>query len=167
MKGRKPKPTSLKLIDGNPGNRAINGHEPRPDPSLPDPPDHLSEDAKTEWGRVAATLSGLRMLTDLDRASLAAYCMAYGRWVQAERAIAVMAERDLLTGGLMIRTSNGNAIQNPLIGTANKAASDMVRYAAEFGMTPSARSRFTLGPNLMVPGRFGSLLQPVRKPWET
>ena len=39
----------------------------------------------------------------------------------------------------MIKTSNGNAIQNPLIGTADKADSDMVRYAAEFGMTPSAR----------------------------
>lgn len=52
-----------------------------------------------------------------------------------------MAKRDPLTGGLMIKTTNGNAIQNPLIGTANKAMSDMVRYAAEFGMTPSARSR--------------------------
>jgi len=52
-----------------------------------------------------------------------------------------MAERDRLTGGLMIKTSNGNAIQNPLVGIANKAMADMVRYAAEFGMTPSARSR--------------------------
>ena len=56
-------------------------------------------------------------------------------------AIAKMAEKDQLTGGLMIKTSNGNAIQNPLVGTANKAASDMMRYAAEFGMTPSARTR--------------------------
>jgi len=41
----------------------------------------------------------------------------------------------------LIKTSNGNAIQNPLVGTANKAAADMMRYAAEFGMTPSARTR--------------------------
>jgi len=61
--------------------------------------------------------------------------------VQAERALARMAERDLLTGGLMIRTTGGNAIQNPLVGTANKTMADMMRYAAEFGMTPSARSR--------------------------
>ena len=54
-----------------------------------------------------------------------------------------MAEKDQLTGGLMIKTSNGNAIQNPLVGTANKAAADMMRYAAEFGMTPSARTRIT------------------------
>ncbi len=55
-----------------------------------------------------------------------------------------MGKRDLLTGGLMIKTSNGNAIQNPLVGTANKAVSDMVRYAAEFGMTPSARVRLAV-----------------------
>jgi P27 family predicted phage terminase small subunit len=72
--------------------------------------------------------------------------MAYGRWVQAERAIAKMAEKDQLTGGLMIKTSNGNAVQNPLVGTANKAAADMMRYAAEFGMTPSARSRISAEP---------------------
>ena len=57
-----------------------------------------------------------------------------------------MAEKDQLTGGLMIKTSNGNAIQNPLVGTANKAAADMMRYAAEFGMTPSARSRLAALP---------------------
>ena len=66
--------------------------------------------------------------------------------VQAERASAKMAEKDQLTGGLMIKTSNGNAIQNPLVGTANKAAADMMRYAAEFGMTPSARSRIAAQP---------------------
>ena len=52
-----------------------------------------------------------------------------------------MAERDQLTGGLTIKTTNGNAIQNPLVGMANRAMADMVRYATEFGMTPSSRSR--------------------------
>jgi phage terminase small subunit len=32
------------------------------------------------------------------------------------------------------------------VGTANKAAADMMRYAAEFGMTPSARSRISAEP---------------------
>jgi hypothetical protein len=33
---------------------------------------------------------------------------------------------------LPIKTSNNHAIQYPLVGTADKVASDMVRYAAEF-----------------------------------
>ena len=85
-------------------------------------------------------------MSNVDRAALAAYCQAYARWAQAERSIAKMAERDLLTGGLMIKTSNGNAIQNPLVGTANQAMAAMMRFATEFGMTPSARSRIAAEP---------------------
>jgi P27 family predicted phage terminase small subunit len=140
-RGRKPTPTHLKLVRGNPGKRPVNQAEPKPQVVLPSPPAELSEDALAEWHRVAAELHRLGILTEVDRAALAAYAQAYGRWVQAERAAAKMAEKDTLTGGLMIRTTNGNAVQNPLIGVANKAMADMVRYAAEFGMTPSARSR--------------------------
>lgn len=109
------------------------------------PPPFLCDDAKVEWGRISAELYALRVLTNLDTGVLAAYCQSFAVWKQATEAINVMAKGDLLTKGLMIKTTNGNAIQNPLVGTANKAAADMVRYAAEFGMTPSARSRLTGG----------------------
>lgn len=140
MRGRKSKPSHLKVVTGTerPGRR--NEAEPKPDLSVPAPPPHLSDEAKVEWGRVCDDLYRLGILTDLDRAALAAYCQAYGRWVHAERALAKMAEGSA-TGGMIIKTKSGNAIQNPLVGAANKAMSDMMRYAAEFGMTPSARSR--------------------------
>ena len=144
--GTKPKPTHLKLVTGNPGKRALNRKEAKAKAVIPAPPRHLTADAVEEWNRVATELYNLGILSEIDRAALAAYAMAYGRWVQAERAIAKMAEKDQLTGGLMIKTSNCNAIQNPLVGTANKAAADMMRYAAEFGMTPSARSRIAAQP---------------------
>ena len=35
---------------------------------------------------------------------------------QTERAIAEMGKRDMLTGGLRIKTSNVTVIQNPLVG---------------------------------------------------
>jgi P27 family predicted phage terminase small subunit len=94
---------------------------------------------------MADELYSLGLLTRIDRAALAAYCKAYERWVLAEQALAKMAERDLLTGGLMIKTTNGNAIQNPLVGTANRAMLDVVKFASEFGMTPAARSRIEAG----------------------
>ena len=144
--GTKPKPTHLKLIEGNRGKRPLNRKEAAVPAALPVPPPHLTADALEEWNRVAIWLHRIGLLSEVDRAALAAYAQAYGRWVQAERAIAKMAEKDQLTGGLMIKTSNGNAIQNPLVGTANKAAADMMRYAAEFGMTPSARSRIAATP---------------------
>lgn len=146
-RGRKPTPTSLKLVKGNPGRRPLNEKEAQVRLSQPSPPPFLSDDAKVEWGRVVGTLYNAGLMTELDRAVLAAYCQAYGRWAQAERALAAMAEKDPINYALMIKTKSGNAIQNPLVGSANKAQADMVRYAAEFGMTPAARSRVQAGPN--------------------
>ena len=143
QRGRKPKPTHLKVVQGNPGKRTLNTDEPQPEYTLPDPPDHLNEDARIEWDRTAAQLFRMGILSQADRGTLAAYCQAYGRWVQAERALAEMAQHDSRTHGLLIRTSKGTAVQNPLVGTANKAKADMMRYAAEFGMTPSSRSRLS------------------------
>ena len=47
-RGRKPKPTAVKIDEGNPGKRRINGREPKPPASLPDCPAHLSDEAKLE-----------------------------------------------------------------------------------------------------------------------
>lgn len=143
MTGRKPKPTALKLLTGNPGKRALNRDEPTPDTPLGAPPAHLSAPALAEWDRIAAGLVGSRIATDLDAGIVAAYCQAYGRWSDAEEALAQVSNG---AKGLVIKTKSGNLIQNPLVGIANKAMADMARYAAELGLTPSARSRVTCAP---------------------
>lgn len=144
-RGPKPTPTHLQLVRGNPGKRKL----PKKEDELPvvveevTPPAFLSDDAKVEWGRMINALVALKLVSQLDRAALGAYCQAYGRWAQAERALAAMRERDSNTHGLLVKTTGQNVVQNPLVGIANKAMADMVRYAAEFGMTPSARVRLT------------------------
>jgi len=45
-----------------------------------------------------------------------------------------------------------------LIGIANKAAGDMVRFATEFGMTPSARARLGVDPGKKVKSKFDGLV---------
>ena len=146
--GRKPKPTALKLLTGNPGGRKLNPNEAKPELAQPSPPDFLNEHAKEEWDRVAGTLFRTGLMTELDRSVLAAYCQSYGRWVQAERALAQMAEAQAdAVPALTIVTHNGTAMQNPLIGIANKAKADTVRYALQFGMTPSARSKVSASPH--------------------
>ncbi len=146
MRGAKPKPTRMKELAGTLRPHRTNPAEPRPDPAIPDPPDHLTEAARSEWARVTGELHVLGILSNLDRGALGAYCQAYGRWAAAEEALARMAEKDAVTAGIIIRTRTGNAIQNPLVGAANKAMADMVRYAAEFGLTPSSRTRVSAAP---------------------
>lgn len=166
--GRKSKPTALKLVTGNPGKRPLNANEPIPTqaPAPPTPPRHLTKEARAEWARVCRELWLLGLLSSLDTSLLAAYCDSYATWVEARRAIeAVRKEEQRLDriiakriaagqealetnhsafGGLLVYTSNGNVIQNPLIGIMNKAKLDMVRFGAEMGMSPSARSRINV-----------------------
>jgi P27 family predicted phage terminase small subunit len=147
MKGRKPKPTSLKIVTGNPGRRKLNNKEPKPkkiNNGIPEPPEHLSEYAKKEWYYVVGSLHQCGILTDIDRGGLAMYCQSYARWKKAEEAIQLMAEKNPSGGGLVIKTTNGNMIQNPLVGTANTAMRDAMRFAAEYGLTPSSRARLEI-----------------------
>ncbi|WP_417208440.1 phage terminase small subunit P27 family [Antarctobacter sp.] len=108
MRGRKPKPSGLKLVTGTDRSDRQNPSEPKPQPACPEPPDHLKGEARAEWDRVCGQLCALGILSQIDRAALAAYCQAYGRWVQAETALDVMAHRDTVTHGLMFRIQGGN-----------------------------------------------------------
>ena len=64
------------------------GSRNRPEPVRPTCPAHLSAPAKAEWKRLAGSLHEIGLLTQVDRSVLAAYCQAYGRWVEAERKLA-------------------------------------------------------------------------------
>ena len=144
-RGRKPKPSALKLVTGNPGNRPMNEDEPIVvSPDLPDAPAILTGIALDEWNELAPALYNCGILSIIDKNALAAYCQAVQIWKQAKTALDKMAESDLLTSGLMIKTTNGNFIQNPIVGTLNKAANDMIRFSAEFGLTPSSRTRLSV-----------------------
>lgn len=133
MAGRKPKPTSLKLLDGNPGHRAINRNEPKFG-GVPTCPKHLSKVAKAEWKRVSGELIAQGLLTTVDRAALAAYASCWSRWI--------VAEENIEKFGLVIKSpKSGYPIQNPYLGVANTALDQMRKFLIEFGMTPSARSR--------------------------
>jgi P27 family predicted phage terminase small subunit len=85
----------------------------------------LNEEAIAEWSRIGEELRRLHLLTVADTKPLAAYCASYARWAAAERALKVMAERDPLTKGLMVKGSLGNPVQNPLVKVAAAAARDM------------------------------------------
>jgi len=69
----------------------MNENEPKPEAAIPECPPELSPAARKEWDRLVGELSALRMLANLDRAALAAYCGAYALWAEATEAIKSMA----------------------------------------------------------------------------
>jgi P27 family predicted phage terminase small subunit len=158
-----PVPTRLKLLRGNPGHQKLNKNEPQPTipPEPPEPPAFLVPAAKDEWWRTAPELWRLGMLTVLDIAVFGAYCQSCGRWQQVEELLAQQAERDPETGALLIKSSTGSLMQNPLLHVAARAAASMIRFGAEFGMGPAARSRVAGSfAAQMAPSKFGNLIAP-------
>jgi phage terminase small subunit len=83
MRGRRPKPTRIKALTGNPGKRPLNAHEPRPEPALPECPPELGPAAQRERVRLTGELAKLNLITNLDRGALATYCGAYGMRAEA------------------------------------------------------------------------------------
>jgi P27 family predicted phage terminase small subunit len=159
MPGPPPTPINLRVLRGNPSKRRLyRGLEPECPPEVPACPDFLIGYACDEWHRVSPGLHALGLLSVLDVQPLAAYCMAYHRWREAEELLAEMAGRDQVTKGLLVKTAEGNARINPLTRMSRRAASDMVRYAGEFGFSPAARARIAAGVHVQPAGKFDGLL---------
>lgn len=133
MVGRKRVPTSLRVARGNPRGKPLPKHEPKPDLGAI-MPDDLSDAAKRHWDVVSKRLVKFGILTVADSLAFEVYCELYVRWKEAERKLKVE--------GLVIHSKRAHrGVQSPYVTIANKTARELRMYMAEFGMTPSSRSR--------------------------
>lgn len=132
-----PKPKNLKLVQGT-----FKKQEEKPcTKSLPDCPPHLSELAKKEWERILPIIERWNLVSELDTASLALYCVSYARWQEAETMLARIAAE---TGdSLVIMSPSKFPVQNPYLSIANRAMEDCYKYLQQFGLSPAARTRVT------------------------
>ena len=147
MRGRPPKPSKLKLLEGNPGRRPINDREPTPTGPLTKP-DFISGDAAREWDRaVGAMPPGL--YTAADAPVFAVYCVA---WVLFRNALAQVAKEGMTAIG-----STGQKVAHPSLAIAAKQSEIILKAADRLGMSPVARARLTVGET-PGGGKFDGLL---------
>lgn len=138
-------PDNVRVLTGNRGKRALtnNAGMLSPEIEIPDCPDHLNAPAKREWRRVAPELMKIRIITQLDMGALAAYCQAYGRWVEAETRIKELNDAGKKTGskgaGLYDLTPNGFKQMSVWLQISNRSTAEMHKWLSEFGMTPASR----------------------------
>jgi len=135
-RGRKPKPTALKVLEGNPGKRPLNKNEPKPEKKAPRCPSWLEPEAKKEWRRMSKQLEELGVLTQVDAAAFAGYCQAYARWKEAEEFLS--------KHGTIFKTPSGYIQQVPQVSIAQTYLKIMKDFCSEFGLTPSSRSRINV-----------------------
>jgi P27 family predicted phage terminase small subunit len=133
MKGRKPKPMRLRLLEGNPSKRPLNEHEPPIIPGRPEPPDYMTDEARDEWRRMCDRLEGMGILSLADWPLLVLWCDTWLRYIEAEHKLQRM--------GALITTPNGSIQNNPVYCQRNEFARQLTKMAAEFGLGAANRSR--------------------------
>lgn len=133
-RGPAPKPTALRLIDGDRESR-INRAEPVPRSGELACPEDTPDDVRAVWDYTVAELEHMGIDTPADRDTLLCFCWAVRNHREASR---VLAQSPILVKG-----QHGTWVRNPAIIEQGKAAAIIRAFAQEFGLTPSARSQIT------------------------
>ena len=136
--GRRPLPTAIKILRGNPGKRPLNPNEPTlaaADASFDVPPAELAGDtaAAAEWRRVAPLLRAAGLVSHSERSALTALCQQWSRYLAAHAQVIAL--------GMCIESPNRIPATNPYLAVADRALTHCHRLWAELGITPSGRAR--------------------------
>lgn len=133
LRGPTPKPTALRLLHGEKNKDRINTDEPIPRDALPVCPDTADPQVRAVWDYTMRELAAMKIVAAADRDALLCYCEAV---VNHRKASALLAKSEVLIKGI-----HGNPVRNPALAVQRDAAELIRRYAQEFGLTPSGRSR--------------------------
>lgn len=145
---RPPKPTSLKLIAGNAGKRALNKQEPDPD-YLQDltPPTWLSASAKLVWDEMAPQANKAKLLTAVDVQAFAMGCVAVAEYRKATAKVdavgSIKTKHEKNEEGVLVELGEH---LNPWAGAQSMYFKQAMAMFAQFGMTPRARTGIAIQP---------------------
>jgi len=136
MRGRPPKPTEIRELEGNPGKR------PLPEPvriqgkAALEKPRGMPKAAQEAWDLIVPSLLEVGVVDGVDALALEAMCLAY--WQMKE------AEKLLKKDGILSTGSQGQLVEHPAAGTMRAASSLFAKYAEQYALTPVARTRLGL-----------------------
>ena len=152
---RKPKPSHLHVVEGTARvDRHDFADEPKQPPGTPRLPVHLSPHAKDAWRKLAPLLASMGVLTVADAMALERLCECYAEVRTLQKAISD-------AGGpfYQTKTDKGDTMHRvrPEQTTLQNADMRLKAYLAEFGLTPSARTR------VKVAGEGGAKDDPLNK----
>lgn len=152
-RGPAPKPTALKLRDGETRPSRINAEEPIPAQEPPKPPDDMTKEAKRVWRHVLKVMP-TGVIVSADRDILRLYCDVVSEY-----------SKHLAILDLPIRqNSRGDWVVHPLHRVVRDEREQIRLLARELGLTPAARANLRmdaeagadvlagLGPMLQVVG---------------
>lgn len=139
-RGPAPLPTAIKEARGTQKSTRTNKSEPKPKRGDPGIPESLrkSKEGRELWTKLVKQLDKMKVLTIADGAALEGLCRSYLRATEADK----MVEKH----GLLVKTAWGTLQSNPAVSVSRSSWAEVRKFAQEFGLTPSSRSRVTEVP---------------------
>lgn len=135
-RGPKPKPTTVRELEGNPGRLPINHDEPACI-GVPVCPEYLSDDARAVWETIMTSVPP-GMITVADAPLLTCYCEAVAQ--HKEASIRLREEKDLLGGRMVTRSGK----PSPYLRIMEQSARTMAMLATRLGLSPADRTGIKL-----------------------
>lgn len=140
--GRRPKPTALHVLNGNPSRKNLNKNEPRPPAGDIAKPAGLTAGAGAVWDEIAPVCLAMGTLTTADIRAFATFCELQSTMQQAS------ASKDGRALFRLEREEENDAQVAIVIDAALKlereTAAALRPYYELFGLTPVARARIAL-----------------------
>lgn len=133
--GRRPKPTALKIAEGNPGKRKLNALEPKLAPGEPPMP-KLDKAEADVWHATVPVLLDMGVLTAADGAKLADYC--------ADCVIEQRIRKSIKRGGIFVHGQYGQLSESAAMRALDRVLKRKHQFYTEFGLTPAARSKIKI-----------------------
>jgi len=134
-------------------------------PSLPDPPEHFTDEQQTLWRDIGGQLAARGLMTDLDGPAFELLIGAYVGMVQAQK--------ELANDSLIVYVGElQTPMANPLIHVIQKSTTLLKWALCQFGCTPSSRTGIvpakrvpkTIDPMLALLGGQKTPKKPAKAP---
>ena len=159
-RGPSPKPTRIRILEGNLGRRPLPANEPQYSVGIPERPKGMSAGARKVWDQLVSEMAPSGVLRTVDGLALRQLCedeqmlesLRQGMF-QMTREIVKKAkeQKKELPGGALIQLSRTIEGRRTL-STMRELSAQIIVQRREFGLTPASNGRVQTAP-----GSFASL----------
>lgn len=151
--GRRPKPTALKVLRGNPGQRKLNEREPIPPKGEVVKPE-MALGVSQVWDELAPACLAMGTLTTADVRTFVTLCELQATFDMARAEKARVGFSPFLHTTMVDSAGNEhqNVKEHPALSLERKTAAALKPYYEKFGLESVARARMSV-PKTDVPAQ--------------
>lgn len=168
--GRKRTPTAVKMLHGAKIRHDV-AREPQGAPGVPAMPTYLADDALAvaAWGRFAATLADLKVLTTAHALPLALLAETVADLERMADEWRMMGRKSVLVTEWIDaeKVKRHRVIANPIVRQYRAARVLALQLAAEFGLTPASAGKVLIHDGETDPAFDAFLAGPTVVPFPT